>query len=62
MIEDLIARNPGGLFPIWAVEVTVESADDLRWVRGWRLKVLSDHADSSGDGSETSEPDDVGEP
>ena len=56
------ARDPGGLFAIQAVDVTVESVDDFRWVRGWRLKVLSDHAESSGDGSETSEPDDVGEP
>ena len=59
------ARDPGGLFAIQAVDVTVDSADDFRWARGWRLKVLSDHAESSGDGSETSEPgesDDIGEP
>ena len=59
------ARDPGGLFAIQAVDVTVESVDDFRWVRGWRLKVLSDNAESSGDGGETSEPgepDDVGEP
>ena len=53
------ARDPGGLFALQAVDVTVDSADDFRWARGWRLKVLSDHAESSGDGSETSEP---GEP
>ena len=58
------ARDPGGLFAIQAVDVTVESVDDFRWVRGWRLKVLSDNAESSGDGSETSEPgeSDIGEP
>ena len=53
------ARDPGGLFALQAVDVTVDTVDDFRWARGWRLKVLSDHADSSGDGSETSEP---GEP
>ena len=54
------ARDPGGLFAIQAVAVTVESADDFRWVRGWRLKVLIDNAESSaGDAGETSDP---GEP
>ena len=54
------ARDPGGLFAIQAVDVTVESADYFRWARGWRLKLLSDSAESSaGDASGTSEP---GEP
>ena len=54
------ARDPGGLFALQAVDVTVDSVDDFRWARGWRLKVLSDSAESSaGDASGTSEP---GEP
>ena len=53
------ARDPGDLFATQAFDVTVESADYFRWVRGWRLKLLSDNAESSGDGSETFEP---GEP
>ena len=50
------ARDPGGLFATQAVDVTVESVDDFRWARGWRLKLLVDHAESSaGDGNDTSE-------
>ena len=56
------ARDPGGLFATQAIDVTVrmvtaeivESMDDFRWVRGWRLKLLVDHAESSaGDGNDT---------
>ena len=51
------ARDPGGLFATQAIGVTVttdlKSVNDFRWVRGWRLKVLADHAESSaGDGND----------
>lgn len=42
------ARDPGGLAAIQSVNVTVESADGFRWTRGWRLKLLNDHAEISG--------------
>ncbi len=53
------ARDPGGLFAIQTVGVTVESAGDIsRWIQGWRLKVLVDHAESpSGDTSGDPIPD-----
>lgn len=56
------ARDPGGLVAIQTVSVTVEvgSADSFRWIRGWRLKLLTDHAESSG-GDNTSD-DTIGDP
>ena len=52
------ARDPGGLFATQAIDVTVTTMDvgDFRWVRGWRLKILVDHAErSAGDENDTPE-------
>ena len=50
------ARDPGGLLALQTVDVTVEGVANLRWVRGWRLKLLIDHAETSaGDANDTSE-------
>ncbi len=54
------ARDPGGLVAIQAVSVTVESTDSFRWIRGWRLKLLHDHAEPSS-GDNTSD-DTIGDP
>ena len=51
------ARDPHGLSATQAVEVTVDSMPFFRWVSGWRLKLLSDSAASSGDDvNDSSEP------
>ena len=54
------ARDPGGLAAIQTVSVTVESADSFRWIQGWRLKLLIDHADTSG--GDSSSDDTIGDP
>ena len=46
------ARDPEGLSATQTVQVAVERSFFMRWMRGWRLKILSDHAE----GSQAAEP------
>ena len=54
------ARDPSGLAAIQTVSVTVESTGGFRWIQGWRLKLLIDHADTSG--GDSSSDDTIGDP
>ena len=41
------ARDPEGLSATQTVQVAVERPFFMRWMRGWRLKILRDHAEGS---------------